>query len=185
MISSLTPVCFMIMMLLQSAASFSIPSPTPSAKFDFRSFEFDSLTDICRNPASFQFIEKDKETQYFVLRNVQGDGDCVFQAVLCSVFVSMGMLNPDATNSNMMPALALEMRNVVANVLSSPDGTLYVNNKPTKRIVRCRDLLQSAAQNEGMTSGAFLIISHVYNMYTILCLQMKLLLQSYNMQKNT
>ena len=160
MILSLTPVCCMIMMLLQSVASFSIPSPTPSAKFEFRSFDFDS-SQICRTPSSFHFIDDDKETQYFVLRNVQGDGDCVFQAVLCSVFVSMGMLNPDATDSSFMSALALEMRNVVANVLSSPDGTLYVNNKPTKRIVRCKDLLQSAAQNEGMTSGAFL-----YHMYT-------------------
>ena len=156
----------MIMMLLQSVASFSIPSPTPSAKFEFRSFDFDS-SQICRTPSSFH-IDDDEETQYFVLRNVQGDGDCVFQAVLCSVFVSMGMLNPDRTNSSFMSALALEMRNVVANVLSSPDGTLYVNNKPTKRIVRCKDLLQSAAQNEGMTSGAFLkhmymSISYVHN----------------------
>ena len=175
MILSQTPVCCMIMMLLlQSVASFSIPpSPTPSAKFEFRSFDFDSVTGICRRPASFQFTENDKEeAQYFVLRNVQGDGDCVFQAVLCSVFVSMGMLNPDGTNSRFMSALALEMRNVVANVLSSPDGTLYVNNKPTKRIVRCKDLLQSAAQNEGMTSGAFLILilkTHVY--VHIICTQ--------------
>ena len=47
-------------------------STTPS--FEFRTYEFDS-SGICRNPSSFQFKEEDKDTQYFVLRNVPGDGD--------------------------------------------------------------------------------------------------------------
>ena len=45
---------------------------------------------------------------------------------------------------------------VVAKYLSSPDGILYVNNKPVKRIVRCRDLLSSAAKNEGLTTDEYL-----------------------------
>jgi len=130
------------------------PSPPPFSKYRFRSFEFDSLTGICRRPASFQFTRENEETQHFVMRNVPGDGDCVFHAVLSSVFISMGMLNPD---SNTMPSMAIEMRSVVANFLSSPEGTLYVSNKPRKRIVRCRDLLQSAAQNEGLTLDDYLI----------------------------
>ena len=66
----------------------------------------------------------------------------------------MGMLNPDTAFSSNMSS---EMRGVVANFLSSPEGTLYVSNKPVKRIVRCRDLLKSAAKNEGMSPEEYLI----------------------------
>lgn len=151
-----------LLLCLPLAASFSVASPSPSAPssspFDFRSFEFDPTTGICRKPASFRYSSNDKESQYFVLRNVPGDGDCVFYAVLESVFISMGMLNPDASSSlnNSVSSMALEMRKVVANFLSSPDGTLYVSNKPRKRIVRCRDLLESAAKNEGLLAEEYL-----------------------------
>jgi len=47
-------------------------STTP---FEFRTFNFDSISGICRSPSSFQYKEEDKEAQYFVLRNVPGDGD--------------------------------------------------------------------------------------------------------------
>ena len=129
----------------------------------FRSFVFDETTGICRSPSSFHYDpipsddSKDHE-QYFVLRDVPGDGDCVFHAVLSSVFISMGMLNPDAafTSSSLMSSMVCEMRSVVANFLTSPDGTLYVNNKPRKRLVRCRDLLVSAAKSEGLTTEDYL-----------------------------
>ena len=45
---------------------------------------------------------------------------------------------------------------MVANYLSSPDGVLYVNNKPVKRIVRCQDLLSSAAKTEGLSRDEYL-----------------------------
>ncbi|KAL7440326.1 hypothetical protein ACHAXH_004562, partial [Discostella pseudostelligera] len=164
---------------LQSASSFSLttppssPTPPPSssspspssleansctAKCDFQSFEFDPSTGICRRPASFQYIDEmdGEDDQYFVLRNVPGNGDCVFNAVLSSVFISMGMLNPDSDFLNPMSSMAIEMRNVVANYLSSPDGTLYVNDKPRKRIVRCQDLLRTAAKSEGLTTEEYL-----------------------------
>ena len=48
-------------------------STTPS--FEFRTFDFDSISGICRSPSSFRYKEEDKEAQYFVLRNVPGDGD--------------------------------------------------------------------------------------------------------------
>jgi hypothetical protein len=142
---------------------------SPTTGCDFRSFEFDPATGICRRPSTFRYdasasslprddvdVDVDDESQYFVMRNVPGDGDCVFHAVLGSVFVSMGMINPDSDYSDTVHAMALEMRRVVANFLSSPDGTLYVNNKPRKRIVRCRDLLASAAMAEGMSCEEYL-----------------------------
>lgn len=154
------PLLLLIVLVLQfgSSASFSLKSPaSPPPKYQFRSFEFDPLTGICRRPASFQCHERDKETQFFVMKNVAGDGDCVFQAVLSSVFISMGMMNPDAAFSSTMSSMALEMRKFVAQFLSSPEGTLYVNPQQTrKRIVRCKDLLQSAATNEGLTAKEYL-----------------------------
>ena len=163
---------------LQSASSFSLSAPPPShpvspssppspadnthsTKYEFQSFEFDSSTGICRRPASFQYItdKSGEDNQYFVLRNVPGNGDCVFHAVLSSVFISMGMINPDSELfSSYMPmsSMAIEIRNVVANYLSSPDGTLYVNDKPRKRIVRCQDLLRTAAKSEGLTTEEYL-----------------------------
>jgi len=70
------------------------------------------------------------------------------------MLVSMGMLNPD--DSFFSNTMATEMRCSVANILSSPEGTLYVNNKPKKRIVRCKDLLKSAANNEGLSTKEYL-----------------------------
>jgi len=155
---------FVLVLQLNSTLSFSTPSPSssppPSSIDDLRSFEFDPMTGICRKPSSFRYKDpNNKDTEYFVMRNTPGDGDCVFHAVLSSVFISMGMINPDSSTalSNTMSCMALEMRNVVAKYLSSPEGTLYVNNKPVKRIVRCRDFLKSAANNEGLTPEEYLI----------------------------
>lgn len=150
------------MLLLRSTTSLSMTSsrpPRPSSNHEFRSFEFDPSTGICRQPSSFRYIDPHSgDTQFFVMRNTPGDGDCVFHAVLSSVFISAGILNPDsALFSSTMSSMALEMRNVVAMFLSSPEGTLYVNNKPRKRIVRCRDLLRSAAQNEGLNAEDYLM----------------------------
>jgi hypothetical protein len=159
------PILFVTAIALQLGhiAAFS----APSSNFAFQSFIFDETTGICRNPSSFHYDpipienkdqDSEKSDQYFVLRNVPGDGDCVFHAVLSSVFISMGMLNPDAafTPNNLMSSMVLEMRNVVANFLTSPDGTLYVNNKPRKRLVRSRDLLVSAAKSEGFSTEKYL-----------------------------
>eukprot|EP00569_Conticribra_weissflogii_P009439 CAMPEP_0171359972 /NCGR_PEP_ID=MMETSP0879-20121228/914_1 /TAXON_ID=67004 /ORGANISM="Thalassiosira weissflogii, Strain CCMP1336" /LENGTH=229 /DNA_ID=CAMNT_0011866187 /DNA_START=206 /DNA_END=892 /DNA_ORIENTATION=- len=160
-----------------------------SSQFAFNRFEFDPLTGICRHPASFrcQFqdptanninitntssssSDNDKSQgiqhpkQYFVLRNVPGDGDCIFHAVLSSVFISMGMLHPDASSSSFassLSSMSLEMRHVVANFLSSPEGNLYVGTAKAengkdgltkRRLVRCEDLLRSASRSEGISN---------------------------------
>ena len=155
-------ICAALALLAQSQSlAFSL------ANYAFSSFVFDETSGICRTPSSFcydpdpansQDDDKKQSSLCFVLRNVPGDGDCVFHAVLSSVYISMGMLNPDAalTSSNLMSSMVDEMRNVVANFLTSPDGTLYVNNKPKKRLVRCRDLLVSAAKSEGLTNEEYL-----------------------------
>ncbi len=55
------------------------------------------------------------------------------------------------------PSIYIPFPDVVANYLSSPDGVLYVNKKPVKRIVRCQDLLSSAAKTEGLSRDEYLM----------------------------
>ena len=65
-------------------------------------------------------------------------------------------MSPDSEFT--VKSMALEMRQVVANFLASPDGNLYVdNNLGKKRVVRISDLLQSAAQGEGLSKEEYLI----------------------------
>jgi len=52
--------------------------------------------------------------------------------------------------------MTLEMRDVVAKFLSSPEGFLDVTNKPVKRIARRQYLLMSAANREGLTLEDYL-----------------------------
>ena len=69
MVSLLLRVWILLAVLAHTVESFST---APS--FEFRTYNFDS-TGICRSPSSFQYKEQGKEAQYFVLRNVPGDGD--------------------------------------------------------------------------------------------------------------
>merc|ERR1719491_298258 len=95
--------------------------------YAFNTFKFNDVTGICTCPSSFYCIDaQSDEKDFFVLRNVPGDGDCVFHAVLSSVFISMGMLSPDSEYDT-IKSMSRQLRNVVANFLSSPEGTLYVN----------------------------------------------------------
>lgn len=66
------------------------------------------------------------------------------------------MMSPDSEYT--IKSMALEMRQVVANFLSWPDGNLYVdNNLGKKRLVRSRDLLRSAARGEGLSKEEYLV----------------------------
>ncbi len=89
------------------------------------------------------------ETMEFTLKNVPGDGDCMFLAVALATSTSMGL----GGNNALLNAVADETREVVAQVLSTPQGHLHVNEK---RIVRVRDLLKSAAMNEHVSMETYI-----------------------------
>ncbi|KAL3910959.1 MAG: hypothetical protein SGILL_007476 [Bacillariaceae sp.] len=76
------------------------------------------------------------------MRNVPGDGDCMFLAVALAAATSMGLGGNDA----LLRAISRETRQVVAQVLSSEDGNLYIDSK-TKEVPASK-LLQSAVKQE-------------------------------------
>lgn len=134
---------------------------TPSS---FHQFEFAS-NGVCINPKYFvvtttnkkkqqqqqgkETIEEDDEEmmtkEYFTMRNVPGEGDCMFLAVALAAATSMGL----GANDTLLRAISRETRNVVAQVLSSPTGMLYIGSNVSKPIVSAKSLLQSATQQEG------------------------------------
>eukprot|EP01083_Nonionella_stella_P271900 921831_1 len=80
------------------------------------------------------------------MRNVPGEGDCMFLAVALATSTSMGL----GGNYALLRSVAQQTRSVVAQVLSAKEGTFHVEGK---RIVRAVDLLKSAAKKEGLSSG--------------------------------
>ena len=140
-------------------------SNSPLSQFPFRNFQF-ATNNVCIHPKTFyyesiQSLQNDKSEERnhdkqknndnesmksimeFTMKNVPGDGDCMFLAVALATSTSMGL----GGNNALLKAVASETRDVVAQVLSTPEGHLHVNGK---RIVRVRDLLKSAADKENV-----------------------------------
>ena len=80
---------------------------------------------------------------YFTMRNVPGDGDCMFLAVALAAATSMGL----GGSNTLLRAISQETREVVAQILSAPTGKLFIG--PGKdNVVDASRLLQSAVQQE-------------------------------------
>ena len=112
----------------------------------FDEFQFAS-NGVCTYPR--YFVEYPPETtkidasycNYFTMRNVPGEGDCMFLAVALAAATSMGLGGNDA----LLRAISRETRAVVAQVLSS-EGTLYIDPKQPE--VPAHKLLESAVKQE-------------------------------------
>ncbi len=113
--------------------------PVPFQKFVF------APNNVCVLPKSFYSPMNGNETGSleFTMRNVPGEGDCMFLAVALATSTSMGL----GGNNALLSAVANETRGVVADVLGAGCGHLHVEGN---RIVRVADLLKSAARNEGL-----------------------------------
>jgi len=103
---------------------------------------------VCIKPSSFHAFQKlengTSQTLEFTMRNVPGDGDCMFLAVALATCTSYGL----GGNYAFLRAISNETRDVVAQILSVDKGNLHVEGK---RIVRVSDLLKSAARNENVS----------------------------------
>jgi hypothetical protein len=137
----------------------SSPVPTRRPR-SFQDFQF-APNGVCLNPHCFvEFLPTSASTRdgdaatttastvsgqrrnFFTMRNVPGDGDCMFLAVALAAATSMGL----GGNDTLLRAISKETRAIVAQVLESPPGTyLYIG---PGNVVEASRLLQSAAQRE-------------------------------------
>jgi hypothetical protein len=111
--------------------------------------EFDAQG-VCTSPRYFR--QKDER---FTLRNVPGDGDCMFLAVALATQLSMG-LDHSVTGEDDLPRLesmAQETRNVVSRVLQSSGSLVIDKDQPP---VSARALLASAVAKEDTTTEDYL-----------------------------
>eukprot|EP00980_Cylindrotheca_fusiformis_P014854 scaffold4050_cov55-Cylindrotheca_fusiformis.AAC.6 len=121
------------------------------------SFQF-APNGVCVSPKWFVVVndndnnEKNKKQKqkkkYFTLRNVPGDGDCMFLAVALAAATSMGL----GGNNALLRAISQETRHVVAQVLESSSSSskkkhLYIANG---RLCSTNDLLQQATREVGL-----------------------------------
>jgi hypothetical protein len=81
--------------------------------------------------------------KYFTMRNVPGDGDCMFLAVALAAATSTGL----GMSNKMLNNLSRETREIVAQVLSAPSGKLFIG-PDINNIVDASQLLQSAVSQE-------------------------------------
>ena len=87
--------------------------------------------------------QQNKSYSYFTMRNVPGDGDCMFLAVALAAATSMGL----GGSNKLLQEISRQTREVVAQVLSSPTGKLFIG--PDKdNVVDASRLLQSAVLQE-------------------------------------
>jgi len=135
--------------------------PTTRA-IPFQNFKF-APNNVCISPQYFVAVREDRRGEeisngisnateignneqrlsYFTMRNVPGDGDCMFLAVALAAATSMGL----GGSNKLLRTISRETREVVAQVLSSPTGKLFIG--PGKdNIVDASRLLQSAVMQE-------------------------------------
>lgn len=135
-----------ILFLLPHAASLSSPRIIPFHQFTF------AQNNVCINPRCF-ISENHVNGKYgkleFSMRNVPGEGDCMFLAVALATSTSMGLGGNDA----LLRAIANETREVVAQILSAKEGNLHVEGR---RLVKASDLLKSAAKKEGINDEIYI-----------------------------
>mmetsp|Transcript_22724 Transcript_22724/g.65494 ORF Transcript_22724/g.65494 Transcript_22724/m.65494 type:complete len:270 (+) Transcript_22724:92-901(+) len=142
------PIAVLFLVVCGRVASLSSPTP-----FLFRRFAFAS-NGVSIRPETFYHVDgnKDNTKRTFSLRNVEGTGDCVFQAAALATATSMGL----GGNNALLRVLALESRNVVAQVLeggSTSGGNLYIEGK---RLVTAQKLLNSASTDLGLEPDEYL-----------------------------
>jgi hypothetical protein len=136
-----------------------------AAGWAFADFRFDS-DGWCTHPRRFTC-----QNQEFIMRNVPGDGDCLFTAVLSAAAHGMGLdfqlpvslpssssatgssgSGSSSTSSSSRRMLSKTTREIVATILQTP-GTLWIGSEKS---VSSHQLLRSAARELQVTPSAYL-----------------------------
>jgi len=131
------------------ALSKALTVTTPSATthpIRLPDFQF-SPNNVCTNPQYFVAREDESHKERctkFTMRNVPGDGDCMFLAVALAAATSMGL----GGNDELLRGISRETREIVAQVLSS-EGKLYIGEG---NIVDASTLLEAAVKLEPSTN---------------------------------
>lgn len=103
--------------------------------------------DVCISPK--YFVDSSTQ-QVFTMRNVPGEGDCMFLATALAAAASMGL----GANGVLLRKLAKETREVVADILEfGQNSTLAIDSKHG---VTAKKLLSAAAKEEGMRPEEYL-----------------------------
>jgi len=116
---------------------FSWPS-----KFDSRGFYSHTLP----------LLHSSSSEQRFIVRNVPGDGNCVFYAVYIDCLTSMLGSHPELDFSQLQRA-ARRLRYNVAELLADSTARVYIEGS---RAVSARRLLEDAARREGYDPAEYL-----------------------------
>jgi hypothetical protein len=125
-----------------------------TAAWTFADYRFDS-DGWCTHPRRFTC-----QNQEFIMRNVPGDGDCLFTAVLSAAAHGMGLdfqlPSPPASlaagSSSRQTMLSKTTRDIVATILQTP-GTLWIGQGKS---VSSHQLLRSAARELNVTPSMYL-----------------------------
>lgn len=148
-----SPFAFLTILVVTAALLSLLPlqadAYTPFTKFT--NFQF-APNGVCVQPNLFvTLVDKDDDDKkrIFTMRNVPGEGDCMFLAVALATLTSMGLGGNDA----LLRAVSRETRAVVASVFEKGSGNLVIEGK---RLVTAQSLLKSAAQSEGVSTDQYL-----------------------------
>jgi hypothetical protein len=116
----------------------------------FTAFQF-APNGVCVRPKLFvENHQQQRKRRTFTMRNVPGEGDCMYLAVALAAMTSMGL----GANDVLLRAISKETREIVASIFeSSNNGNLVIEEK---RLVRTQSLLKSAAKSEGVTPERYL-----------------------------
>lgn len=135
------------MWLILGIALLNFFNAIPTNAFPLTSFQQFTFAPngVCIDPPTFVSHEDGGE-RIFTMKNVPGEGDCMFLATALATATSMGL----GANDVLLRQLAKQTRQVVANILEAPDGTnLFVADK---RLVPAKKLLQQATREVGLTN---------------------------------
>ncbi len=148
---------------MEATMALSMTSQPVVRAIPFRDFKF-APNNVCISPQYFVATREDGEETnnqsfnytdidngpdqcYFTMRNVPGDGDCMFLAVALAAATSMGL----GGSNQLLQAISQQTRDIVAQVLSAPSGKLFIG--PGKdNVVDASRLLRSAVLQEPTTN---------------------------------